>query len=223
MLIGVIPFALVAGAAPVDAGFDIAHALGLSIVVFAGASQLAMIDVLGGGGGVALAVVTALTVNLRLILYSASVARPLAHTRLRHRLLAAYVLVDQAYALSIVRWDGRDRPGDRLPYFLTVGAMLGTFWVVGTWVGALVGGSVPDDVPLDFAVPLVFLVLLIPVLERWPQMAAAAVGGVVALATAEAGADELAVLVGGVAGIAAGVFAEIGDDRNRLRKERADG
>lgn len=209
MLIGVVPFALVAGAATIDAGYDTGHALGLSIIVFAGASQLAILDVMGSGGGPALAVVTALTVNLRLILYSASVAGPLSHTRLRYRLLAAGVLVDQAYALAIVRWDGADPPRDRMPFLLTVGATLGTSWIIATWVGAILGPSVPDDIPLDFAVPLVFLVLLVPVLERWPQMVAAAFGGIGALITADAGGDEVAVLVGGVLGIAAGFAAEV--------------
>jgi predicted branched-subunit amino acid permease len=75
----VVPFGLVAGAAPVAAGFDLIHAVALSTIVFAGASQLAMVDVLASNGGAAIAIVTALTINLRLLLYSASLARPLAH------------------------------------------------------------------------------------------------------------------------------------------------
>ncbi len=209
MLLGVVPFGLVAGAAPIAAGLEISEALGLSVLVFAGASQLAVVDVLADGGGVAIAVLTALTINLRMLLYSASLAPVLAHEPLRRRLAAAYFLVDQAYALSIVRWTGDDDPRLRTPFYFAVGGLLGTSWILSTLVGALVGASVPDDIPLDFAIPLVFLVLLVPVLEKRPSLIAAAVGGASAVAAAELGADRLAIVIGGVLGIVAGVTAEM--------------
>lgn len=209
MLLGVVPFGLVAGAAPIAAGLDITEAIGLSALVFAGASQLALVEVLDDGGGVAIAVITALTINLRMLLYSASLAPALAHEPLRRRLAVAYFLVDQAYALSIVRWTGDDDPRLRSPFYFAVGGLLGTSWILATLVGALVGTSVPDDVPLDFAIPLVFLVLLVPVLEKRPSLVAAAAGGASAVAASELGADRLAIVVGGVVGIVAGVAAEL--------------
>ena len=78
MLIGVVPFGLVAGAAPIAAGMDVAQAMGMSALMFAGASQLAVAEVLGSGGSAAVAVVTALIINLRMVLYSASLAPALA-------------------------------------------------------------------------------------------------------------------------------------------------
>ena len=214
MLLGVVPFGLVAGAAPVAAGLDLGHAVGLSVVVFAGASQLAVTEVLADGGGVAIAVVTALTINLRMLLYSASLAPALAHEPLRRRLGAAYFLVDQAYALSIVRWDGSDDRRDRLPYYLAVGLTLWCSWQLSTVVGAVVGSSVPEDIPLEFAIPLVFLVLLVPVLTQRPALVAAAVGGVGAVLAAELGAARLGIVIGGLAGIAAGAVAESVVERN---------
>lgn len=208
MLIGIIPFGLVAGAAPVAAGFGISEALGLSVLVFAGASQLAVVDVLADGGTVVIAVVTALTINLRMLLYSASLAPALAKQPLRSRLAVAYFLVDQAYALSIVRWTGKDDPRARLPFYFSVGILLGLVWIVSTAVGALVGGSVPDDVPLEFAIPLVFLVLLVPVLDRRPAVMAAFVGGISAVAASEIGAARLSIVIGGVLGIVAGTVTE---------------
>lgn len=213
MLIGVVPFGLVAGAAPIAAGLDTGHAVGLSMFLFAGASQLAVADVLGSGGGVAIAVLTAVTINLRLLLYSASLAPPLAHESLRARLAAGYFLVDQVYALSVVRWDGTDDRRDRLPYYFAGALLLWASWQATTVVGALMGSSVPEDIPLDFAVPLVFLVLLVPVVDKRPSLAAAVVGGAAAVLSAELGADRLAIMVGGLAGIAAGVVAEIRVER----------
>ncbi len=208
MLIGIIPFGLVAGAAPVAAGLGISEALGLSLFVFAGASQLAVVDVLSDGGSVAIAVVTALTINLRMLLYSASLAPHLAEEPLRRRLAVSYFLVDQAYALSIVRWTGKDDPRARLPFYFSVGITLGTTWIASTAVGALVGSSVPDDVPLEFAIPLVFLVLLVPVLDRRPAVMAALVGGMSAVAASELGAARLSIVIGGVLGIVAGTITE---------------
>ncbi len=66
----------------------------------------------------------------------------------------------------------------------------------------------PEDVPLDFAVPLVFLVLLIPVLTSRPALVAAAVGGLTAVGVAEAGSANLSIIAGALAGIAAGAAAE---------------
>ncbi|MDZ7676902.1 MAG: AzlC family ABC transporter permease [Acidimicrobiales bacterium] len=208
MLIGVVPFGLVAGASAVAADFGFGEAMGLSGFVFAGASQLAIINALDDGATVVIAIITALTINLRMLLYSASLAPRLAHEPLPKRLVAAFFLVDQAYALSIVRWTGRDDPRARMPFYFAVGITLGTSWLTATAVGALVGSSVPDDVPLEFAIPLVFLVLLVPVLERWPAVVAAAVGGAGAVLAAELGAERLAIVIGGVLGIIAGALAD---------------
>ena len=91
----------------------------------------------------------------------------------------------------MTRWAQDDRPDDRLSYYFGAGAVLGTSWVSSTIVGALLGTAVPESVPLDFAVPLVFLVLLVPVLVNRPAIVAAAVGGLAAVVAATAGAGPL--------------------------------
>jgi predicted branched-subunit amino acid permease len=83
MLLGVVPFGLVAGAAPASQGLARWSAVGLSSIVFAGASQLAAVDVLGHGGSAVVAILAAWTINLRLVLYSASLAPYLAHVPTR--------------------------------------------------------------------------------------------------------------------------------------------
>ena len=175
MLVGVIPFGLVAGASPVAKGLGTGAAVGFSSIVFAGASQLAAIDVLGDGGSAIVAALAAWTINLRMVLYSASLAPMLAGERLRTRLGLAYLLTDQAYAVSIARWDGTDDPRRRVPYYLGGALTLWVSWQLVTVIGALIGSSVPEDVDLEFAVPLVFLVLLVPVLTTRPAALAALV------------------------------------------------
>jgi predicted branched-subunit amino acid permease len=229
MLVGVIPFGLVAGATPATTGLGGGAAIGLSTVVFAGASQLAASDVLADGGSAAVAVIAACTINLRMLLYSASLAPHLAAESLRRRLFMAYLLTDQAYAVSITRWSGEEAAAaeggpqpdarSRVPFYLGAGLMLWMSWQICTIVGILIGSAVPDELPLDFAVPLVFLVLLVPAITSRPAAVAGLVGGMAAVLAAEAGAGHLSVIVGALSGIAAGTIAEIVSERRGARDD----
>lgn len=208
-LIGVVPFGLVAGATPVAHGLGGGVAVGFSVIVFAGASQLAAIDVLGSGGSLLVAALAAWTINLRLLLYSASLAPHLSRERQRTRLWVAYLLTDQAYAVSIARWGRGEDPRRRVPFFFGGALLLWVSWQLSTIAGVLLGATVPDEVPLEFAVPLVFLVLLIPAITGRPAVVAALAGGCGAVAAAEAGAGHASLMVGAIAGIVAGTFAEL--------------
>lgn len=218
MLVGVVPFGFVAGASPVEEGLGGGTAVGLSTIVFAGASQLAAIDVLGDGGSALLAALAAWTINLRMVLYSASLAPHLAHEPLATRLGVAYLLTDQAYAVSIQRWGpvATDAGSRRsLAFYWGAGLTLWVAWQATTLLGAALGPVVPEDVPLGFAVPLVFLVLLLPALTTAPALVAAAGGGAGAVLAAELGAGSSAVIVGALAGIAAGTVADLALGRRR--------
>ena len=206
MLLGVVPFGLVAGATPVVEGLGTAAAVGLATIVFAGASQLAIVEALAGGGSAVVAIVAACTINLRMLLYSASLAPHLAHERMSRRLLTAYLLTDQAYAISITRWASDDPPPPeaRVPYYVGGGALLWAVWQMSVLAGAVLGNTIPEDVPLDFAVPLVFLVLLVPAITTPAAIVAAAAGGVAAVVAGEFGAGSLSILIGALAGIVAG-------------------
>jgi predicted branched-subunit amino acid permease len=230
MLIGVIPFGLVAGATPATTGLGGGTSIGLSTIVFAGASQLAAADALADGASAAVAVIAACTINLRLMLYSASLAPHLAAVPLRRRLLIGYLLTDQAYAVSILRWTneaaeeqagGLPAPGleRKLPYYFGAAVTLWANWQVCTIVGVLIGSAVPESLPLDFAVPLVFLVLLVPAITSRPAAVAAGVGGGAALLAAEAGGGHMSVLFGALAGIAAGAVAEAALERQAARDD----
>jgi predicted branched-subunit amino acid permease len=209
LLVGAIPFGLVAGASPTAQGLGGGAAVGLSVIVFAGASQLAVADVLGNGGSVLVAALAAWTINLRMLLYSASLAPYFAHETLPRRLGAAYLLTDQSYALSVTGYGAGLPPPRRLRYYLGVATTLWVVWQVCTVVGVLVGSALPESLPLDFAVPLVFLVLLVPAVSSRPAVVAAAVGAVVAVMAGQAGAGPLGIMVGALTGIAAGTVAEL--------------
>ena len=222
LLLGVAPFGVVAGATPVTNGLGWDTAVGFSTILFAGASQLAAIEVLTGGGSVVVAVLAAWTINLRMVLYSASLAPYVTKVRTARRLAMAYLLTDQAYALSIVRWSEEGR-GDTSPataserwrFYFGAGFTLWVTWQISTVIGILVGNAVPPDVHLEFAVPLAFLVLLIPTLVSRPAVVAAAVGGTSAVLAAELGAGPTSIMVGTVAGIVAGALVDVDEPTAR--------
>jgi predicted branched-subunit amino acid permease len=215
MLIGVVPFGLVAGVTAVTGGLGIGAAVGFSTFLFAGASQLAAIDVLSSGGSAIVAALAAWTINLRMLLYSASLAPYFAHETFGRRMLVSYLMTDQAYVVSVTAWaseppsapDQRTRRR-RMSFYLGAGLTLWGAWQMSTITGALIGNAVPDAVPLDFAVPLVFLVLLIPTLSRLHAVVAATVGGVVTVLALELGVGPLSIMLGALAGVVAGAVAD---------------
>ncbi|MFB6224168.1 MAG: AzlC family ABC transporter permease [Haloarcula sp.] len=206
LLLGIVPFGLVAGIAAVNAGVGLPGAVGLSVVVFAGASQLAMLELLGQNAPLSVVVATAVVINLRLLMYSASIAPYFRTFTDRWKAVLAYVLTDQAYALSVASYRS-DRETDRKWYYLGVAVTLWVVWQVATVAGALLGTGVPDAWGLEFAIPLVFLAILVPAIEDRSTGVAAVVGGTVAVVGAGFPLN-LGLLVASGVGITAGVLTE---------------
>ena len=207
LMLGIVPFALVAGIAAVDAGLGLAEAIGMSVIVFAGASQLAALDLLGENAPLAVVVGTAVVINLRMLMYSASIAPYFSDYGRRLRAGLAYLLTDQAYALSVAEFDENpDR--SRWRYYLGAAASLWIVWQVGTVAGVVIGTGVPDALGLTFAVPLVFLALLVPAMKDRPSTAAGVAGGAVAVLAAGLPLN-LGLLVGALSGVAVGLATEV--------------
>ncbi len=205
---GIIPFGLVAGAAAVDAGLGIEGGMALSLLVFAGASQLAAIDLLARDAPLLVILLTVGVINLRMAMYSASLAPRLAHVPLLQRMVAAYFLVDQAYALTIMRIDRAPSRPHRMAYYAGVAAPLWINWQLMTAVGALLGSTIPDWLPLEATIPLVFLAMLVPAITDRATLAAALVSGVVATLAA-ALPNNAGLLVGAFSGIAVGTLVAL--------------
>lgn len=205
LLLGVVPFAMVTGIAAIDAGLTPVQAVGMSAVVYAGASQIAAVDLLGETAPLAVVVFTAVVINLRLLMYSASIAPHLAKYSRRTRASLAYLLTDQAYALSLTKHE-TDGVDDIRSYYLGVALTLWITWIVCTALGVVVGTSVPEEWGLSFAVPLVFLAILVPVMTDRPRIVAALVGGGVAVLSAGVPFN-LSLPIGAIAGIAAGLLS----------------
>ncbi len=207
LLIGVVPFGLVFGI--VAAGSTVGPWLGgaSSVIIFAGAAQLATLQLIDAGVAGAVVIATALVINARHLMYSAALASQFQEFPAIARFALPYVMTDQAFGVSIVRYGAVTDPVYKQWYFTGAALALWVTWQISTVVGIVLGAQVPVSWSLDFAIPLVFLVLLVPAIKNRPELVAAVVGGGVAVAAAGAPYG-LGLMIGAAGGVIAGVIAQ---------------
>ena len=201
--LGLIPYGVIAGVAAVQVGLTPLEAMSLSALVFAGASQLAALDLLADNAPLVIVVLTGAVVNARIMMYSASLAPYFKEYRLRWRALLSSVLVGMSYARSIAEFQDDDPPHYGW-YYLGVSLSLYVVWLVTTAGGVLVGANVPEGLDLQFVVPLVFLAMTMSAINDRSTLAAAVAGGAIATAVAWL-PMRLNLIVAGVLGIVVGV------------------
>ncbi|MDK1019525.1 MAG: AzlC family ABC transporter permease [Actinomycetota bacterium] len=207
ILLGITPFGLIFGVAAANADLPLLAAWASSFIILAGASQIAIIDVLDGGGAPVVAILTAIVINARMLMYSADMGRYTAAEPLGTRLFAAYLLTDQAYLVSTQRFPEPESARGFVPFYLGAGVTLWTTWQLSTTTGILLGAAIPTSWSLEFAIPLTFMALLVLAIKDRSGLLAAVVGGTVAV-LATALPYHLGLLVGAACGIAAGMVSE---------------
>lgn len=207
VLLGLAPFGMICGVAMAASGIAPLTAVAMSVFVFAGASMLAASQLLAAGAPVALVVLTAFFINLRFMMYSASLRLHLGTEPLRWRLLVAYLLADNPYALGMARF--ADHPSDRnkLAFYLGVSVPVWLCWQLAVIAGVLVGARLPAAWQLEFAAPLAFIAISVPLL-RDRAMVAAAIASAATVVLAHGLPLRLGLLLAALAGIAAGLLAE---------------
>ena len=185
-LLVIVPFGMVFGIVAAEAGFSLAEVMGFSVLVIAGASQIAAVQLMSEGATVAAVLATTLVINLRLGMYSAALAPHLGAVPLGTRALIAYMIVDQAYAASALEYERHPQqsPAEKAAYYLGCAVPVILPWYLSSWAGAALGQGLPEGMGLDFAVPITFLALLAAMLRTAAHWAAAAVSVAVALALA---------------------------------------
>ena len=206
-MLGVAPFGLTIGVTV--AATSVANLAGwaTSFIIFGGAAQLATIELLGQATPGLVVIATALVIQLRHIMYSAAMAPHFKDYPLPWRLLGPYLLTDEAFVISIARYDDDTDPHYKRWFYLGAAGTLWAGWQSTTTVGVLLGAQVPESWNLDFAIPLGFIVLLIPAVKTRPSLAAAVVGGLLALFAGDL-PNGTGLILAAAAGIAAGVVTE---------------
>jgi predicted branched-subunit amino acid permease len=179
VLLGIIPFGVITGVAMVASGIPPLVAMLMSVIVFAGASMVASAQLLASNAPVLLIVLATLIINLRFMMYSASLRLHFAGAPLRMRLAIAYLTADNVYGLLLTRFaEHPDDPG-KVEYFLGAGVMVWIVWQGAVLAGVVIGAGVPPAWRLEFAAPLVFIALTIPFLRDRATIAAAIAAGAV--------------------------------------------
>lgn len=214
ILIGVIPFALISGVGAISVGLSLFETVGISMIVFAGASQLVVYQLMSSGSPWIIMVLTAWVINFRFTMYSATLAPYLQKLSAKQKALLAYMLSDQAFGVSMTHFVGNETVSHHWYYF---GAAL-TIWVawqVSAVIGGLLGALVPASWGFDFAFPLSFMALMFAALVDRPTVAAAVIGGSVAV-LAKGLPYNIGLVLATFLGIGAGYFAE-----HLLRRKKA--
>jgi predicted branched-subunit amino acid permease len=171
-------YALSFGAISTAAGLSLLQTCALSLLMFTGASQFALVGVVGSGGSVWAGAATAALLGSRNALYGVRLSS-LLDGRWWRRAVAAHFVIDETTAMAIAR----DSPRESRLAFWATGIAIFTLWNLATLIGALTTHALPDPKVLGFdaAPPAAFLALLAPRLRAREPMAIALGAGVVAL------------------------------------------
>jgi len=184
MHLGVMPFGVIYGIVALQSGIPAAAAVLMSSIVFAGSAQFLLAQLVGAGAPALLMVGATGLVNLRHLLYSASVAPILERLPWRWKLLLSYLLTDEAYAAAIPHLLAV--PASPCAHWILFGAgfALWAGWQLATLAGVLLGAGLPTDWSLDFALPLTFIAIVVPLLTDRRRVAVALAAGTIAVVLA---------------------------------------
>ncbi len=209
LLLGTAPFGLIYGALAVASGISNGGAMALSLFVFAGSAQFIAVGLIAAGAPAAIIIFTTLVVNLRHMLYSATLLPYLKALPQRWRVPLAFWLTDEAFAVCIVRY--RQKDDSPLKHWYQLGASLAMYvnWQIWCALGLILGSRIPDAGAwgLDFAMPVTFIGMTIPFVKNRSTVVCVITAGAVSLMTGFL-PFKLGLIVAALAGVAAGLVTD---------------
>ena len=205
LFVPALPFALVFGVTVSESGFAAWLGWSSSPLIFGGAAQVTLISLLGEGASVVAASTTALIIGTRHLLYSLTLAPRFAGQPGWFRWLGPYFLIDQIFALAMLRREADSR--DFRHYYLATGLTFWSLWMISTAVGLYLGPVIPDHWNLYFAAPVLFMGLLVMTIDRWQKILVAALSAGLTLALADL-PNRAGLLVAAMLAVAVGVLLE---------------
>ena len=178
LMIPVVPFGLIFGVLAIEIGLSPLETMGMSIIVFGGASQIILLQLLSGGASSLVIISSVGAVNSRHLLYGVVVSEHLSDLKLFWKIVVSYFLVDQAFARS----NEYLKNTDENKYFHLIGGGFTVWivWQITTFLGIILGAAIPEKLGLSFAVPLTFLALLVDDFRKFINVIVIIISGLVA-------------------------------------------
>jgi 4-azaleucine resistance transporter AzlC len=208
IVFGYIPIGLTFGVLAQKAGLSGFNALMMSLLVYAGSSQLVAAGLFAAGAPAASIILTTFVVNLRHLLLSAAIAPFLRRWRKRELAAFAYQLTDETFALHAARFPS-GIPSKAEVFAINATAQMA--WLLGTGLGVALGQVIADVGPfgLDFVLPAMFIALIVLQIENGGQIGVAVIAGALSVALLILGIDQWNVIIATVIGASIGVLIEL--------------
>ena len=179
LMIPVVPFGLIFGVLAIDIGFSPLQTMGMSIIIFGGASQIILLQLFSGGASSLVIISSVGAVNSRHLLYGAVVSEHLSDLKIIWKIIISYFLVDQAFARSN-EYFKNNKDKNKYLHLIGGGITCWIIWQTTTFLGIVLGSFIPEKLGLSFAVPLTFLALLVNDFRKFINVIVIFISGVVA-------------------------------------------
>jgi predicted branched-subunit amino acid permease len=179
LMIPVVPFGLIFGVLAIDVGFTPMETMGMSLIIFGGASQIVLLQLFSGGASSLVIISSVGAVNSRHLLYGAVVSEHLSDLKLIWKIIISYFLIDQAFARSN-EYFKKNKDENKYFHLVGGGATCWIIWQSTTFLGIILGAAIPEKLGLSFAIPLTFLALLINDFRKFINVVVIIVSGLVA-------------------------------------------
>ena len=179
LMIPVVPFGIIFGVLAIELGFNGYTTMGMSIIIFGGASQIIFLQLFSAGASSLIILSSVGAVNSRHLLYGAVLSEHLSDLKLSWKIIISYFLVDQAFAVSNSYLKKNNNENKHFHLF-GAGFTCWTIWQITTFVGVILGSVIPDKLGLTFAIPLTFLALLVNDFRKLVNVIVILVSGTIA-------------------------------------------
>ena len=163
--LGVFPFGIIYGIMAIESGLTPMQAFLMSSIIFGGASQIAFVQLISNTSSLGVIVTTVGAINSRHFLYSISMVEYLKTLSIKWRIVLAYLLTDEAYAISIRRFIIEPNRPFLHFHLLGTGITLFLSWQISTLMGVFLGGDLPQFLDLQFIIPLTFIAIIVPMIK----------------------------------------------------------
>ena len=216
LLLAAAPFGLIYGALAVASGLSAAAAMAMSLIVFAGSAQFVAVGLLAVGTPVLIIITTTFIVNLRHMLYSATLLPYLKHLPQRWRIPLAFWLTDETFAITVHRFQKEDSSPYKHWYQLGSSIAMYVNWQIWCLLGLLLGDRIPDAAGwgLDVAMPIAFIGMTIPFVRNMPMVVCVFTAGACGLLTVGL-PYMLGIIISALAGVLAGLITEVAARRQK--------